>query len=127
VGGSAAAQTAATDIGKLEFNNNCAVCHGTTGKGDGPAGMYTTPPAADLTTISKRNNGLFPFARLYETIDGTRMAKGHGTREMPIWGNEYNAKAARMLGVFGTLRDQESFTRGRIVALIGYIYSLQKQ
>ena len=121
----AAAQTAATDFGKREYLNNCAVCHGTMGKGDGPAGMYTTPPAADLTTISKRSKGVFPFVRVYQVIDGTQATKGHGTREMPIWGKEYSKEGWKDWPILGTSKDIESYVQGRIVALIGYIHSLQ--
>ena len=72
------------DMGKREYDANCAVCHGASGKGDGPyrAGRGRSVP--DLTTLAQKNNGVFPFARVYEFIDGTQMVKAHGTREMPI-------------------------------------------
>jgi mono/diheme cytochrome c family protein len=82
------------DVGKYEYDGHCAVCHGLTGKGDG---FYaerlergTTVP--DLTELSKKNNGVFPFARVYGLIDGTQEMKAHGTRDMPIWGREYSTK-----------------------------------
>lgn len=31
------------------YANRCAFCHGTTGKGDGPAGVALKPPPRDLT------------------------------------------------------------------------------
>lgn len=35
------------------FDKNCSTCHGTSGKGDGPAGKMLKPPPADLGTTTK--------------------------------------------------------------------------
>jgi mono/diheme cytochrome c family protein len=123
----AIAQTAASDLGRQEYMGHCAVCHGVAGKGDGPMAGYGYQKVADLTTIAKRNNGVFPFSRVYEVIDGREAIKGHGTREMPIWGNSYTQEGAGMMGVWVTSKDLQSYTRGRIIALIGYIGSLQEK
>jgi mono/diheme cytochrome c family protein len=123
----AAAQTQALDIGKHEYTENCAVCHGTTGKGDGPmAGLVAHGLVMDLTTISKRNKGVFPFARIYGIIDGTEEIGWHGTRQMPIWGTEYSTKGFRTT-FEAAPKDIESYVQGRILALIGYIYTLQEK
>jgi mono/diheme cytochrome c family protein len=114
-----------TDIGKREYVINCAVCHGDKGKGDGPLVALLKKPAADLTKLQKDNNGVFPFDRVYEVIDGRETVAAHGPREMPIWGDKYNKEAAGLMGVFLTTKDLESFVRGRILALVGYIYTLQ--
>jgi len=113
------------DIGKAEFNNSCAVCHGTGGNGNGPLAGMLTQKVADLTILKKQNNGVFPFSRVYDIIDGRNMVKGHGTRDMPAWGQIYNEKAPQMTGPFGTQGDYRAYVRGRILALIGYIDSLQ--
>ena len=119
----AAQQGKSLDIGQREFDSKCAVCHGKTGRGDGPyAGMGQTR-VADLTTLAKRNNGVFPFARIYETIDGTQQVKAHGTREMPIWGLDYRAEAYEFYG--STPYSPEAFVRARILALTEYVYRLQ--
>src|SRR5262249_33643105 len=51
----------AREFGKAEFNKSCAQCHGVTGKGDGPLGMYLTKAPADLTKLSQQSGGVFPF------------------------------------------------------------------
>ncbi len=35
------------------YSDNCASCHGPTGKGDGPAGKMLQPPPADFATALK--------------------------------------------------------------------------
>jgi hypothetical protein len=44
---------------------------------------------------------------------------------MPVWGKEFTAEVVGLTGGFGTSEEYESSARGRIIALIGYIYSLQ--
>ena len=40
----------------------------------------------DPTTLSRQNGGVFPFDRVYSVIDGRQAVKGHGSRDMPVWG-----------------------------------------
>jgi mono/diheme cytochrome c family protein len=82
------------DMGKFVYLDNCASCHGATGKGDGPMRAYLIKAPSDLTTITQRNHGTFPHQRIWETIDGRASAEPgpHGSREMPIWGNEFKAQ-----------------------------------
>jgi mono/diheme cytochrome c family protein len=116
----------AVDIGKREYALSCTVCHGDRGKGDGPLVEYLKKTPTDLTKIQKNNGGVFPFDRLYNAIDGREAVRAHGPREMPVWGKEYSDDAAELTSGFGIApKDRESFVRGRIIALIGYIYTLQ--
>lgn len=117
----------AEDLGKREFDSNCAVCHGMSGKGDGPYAGIIDTKVPDLTVLQKNNNGVFPYDRVYQTIDGRMELKAHGTRDMPIWGNEYNARAAEYYADFLRNYSAEGYVRGRILALVNYVYSLQAQ
>lgn len=90
------------------------------------AGLITQK-VADISILAKRNNGTFPFNRVYEIIDGRAGVKGHGDRDMPIWGNVYNQKAVEYHKDFYRAFDAESFVRGRILALVSYIYGLQEK
>jgi len=121
------AASAAEDTGKREYDNNCAVCHGSMGKGDGPYAGIIDTRIPDITTLQKANNGVFPYDRVYQMIDGRTEVKAHGTRDMPIWGNEYNAKAAEYYSDYINHYNAEGFVRGRLLALINYIYSLQQK
>jgi mono/diheme cytochrome c family protein len=116
---------AANGVGKREYDNNCAACHGLSGKGDGPYAGIIDAKIPDLTMLQKNSNGVFPFDRVYELIDGRAEVRAHGTRDMPIWGNEYNAKAAEYYSDYPDRYNVEGYIRGRILALISYIYSLQ--
>ena len=49
------------DVGKREYQANCANCHGVGGKGDGPIADLLTKKATDLTTLAKKNGGVFPI------------------------------------------------------------------
>jgi mono/diheme cytochrome c family protein len=118
-----AAEKGKTDIGKREYMENCAVCHGKSGKGDGPYAGLGNTRVSDLTVLSKGNKGVFPFARVYEVIDGQQAIKAHGPRDMPIWGTEYQIKAAEYYRDVDY--DPNFYVRSRIIALIDYLHRIQ--
>jgi len=111
------------DIGKMEYGESCAACHGVTGKGDGPFAAQLKSPMPNLTVLSKNNGGVFPTLRVYNVIDGRQELLAHGTREMPIWGKAYQVKAGEFYA--DSYYDPETFIRGRILALIDYINRMQ--
>ena len=119
----AAAQTAPArvDLGKREFDNNCAACHGSSGKGNGPYAELLRKSPPDLTMMAKRNGGVFPLAQVFEVIDGA--GPGHGSREMPIWGTEYSVRAAEYY--MDVPYDSAAFVRARILAVAEYLNRLQ--
>ena len=75
--------------GRVTFRLSCASCHGQTAKGDGPVAEYLKVPPANLTQLSARNEGEFPAERVHATIDGREAVRGHGSRDMPIWGQVF--------------------------------------
>ena len=123
--GSAFAQQLKDDLGKREYDSNCAVCHGEKGKGDGPyTAVIQMIQIPDLTKLAANNNGVFPFARVYETIDGRQFVKAHGTTLMPIWGKDYLVQSRE--SYYDDYRyDPAVFVRARILALTEYVYRLQ--
>lgn len=116
-----AQQPQRVDLGKREFDNNCAACHGRDGKGSGSITDLLKRSPPDLSTMAKRNGGIFPVARAYDVIEGA--GAGHGGRDMPIWGQEYSVKAAEYY--VDVPYDRESYVRGRILALVEYLNRLQ--
>jgi len=103
--------------GKARFMDYCAVCHGADAKGGGPFATLLNKKPSDLTTLSQRNEGEFPFNRVYETIDGRTMPGAHGTEQMPIWGGQWKSSAS--LG-------NETGVRGQILETILYLRSIQQ-
>jgi len=72
--------------GKTAYLTLCALCHGASAKGDGPAAPHLNQKPADLTRLAAANDGVFPYQRVYAAIDGRRAIRVHDTREMPVWG-----------------------------------------
>lgn len=66
----APAAEADPDLGRSEYLDNCAICHGQSGRGDGPMSLLLTKQLPDITLLQKTNNGVFPFDYVYDTIDG---------------------------------------------------------
>lgn len=127
LGGSLAAQAAdKLDLGRSEYNGSCAVCHGYTGKGDGPMKPQLTNKIPDLTALARNNKGVFPFDRVYQIIDGREEVKAHGTREMPVWGRHFNMQDSIYFENYPP-QNAESAARSRILALTEYLYRLQSQ
>lgn len=109
------------DLGKREFESKCAVCHGKDGKGGGPYAEQLKRGPPDLTTLAQRNGGVFPVSRTYDNIEGA--GKGHGTRDMPVWGLDYSIQAAESLPDLPY--NQAVYVRTRIMALLEYLAQLQ--
>jgi Cytochrome c len=120
------------DVGRLEYQASCAACHGADGKGNGPVAAALTSKPPDLTVLSRKNGQVFPFGRIYDTIDGRLELKSHGTREMPIWGFRFSPApipgfSSQTPYFLDPLYDREPVIRSRILAIIDYLYRIQEK
>lgn len=114
------------DLGKREFENSCALCHGKDGKGTGAINDLLKKSPTDLTTLAKRNKGVFPFDRLYAVIDGREIIRGHGDRDMPAWGDRYSSDSVKAAEYYMDVPyDAEMFARSRTLSLIDYLNRIQ--
>ena len=118
----AAASGQETSYGQAEYLNSCAMCHGESGEGDGPLAhdLYKAP--ADLTRLSERNGGEFPYWLVFATIDGRHAANQRDYRDMPIWGERFLEGDAKKYGP----RGGEAVTTVRILQLADYVQSMQR-
>ena len=103
--------------GKEMYTTYCAVCHGTDGKGGGPAASALKTPPTDLTMLSKNNGGKFPAMKVMSAIRGESGLPAHGSREMPVWGSLFWSMSAR----------HEGEVQQRVANLTKYIESLQEK
>ncbi len=117
----------ASELGKYEYFSRCAPCHGASGKGDGPMRKQLVAAPSDLTTYAKRNGGAFPTQLAWQVIDGRPTEIGaHGTRDMPIWGQDFRREAFRPPDrTKPGDPSPEWYVAGRIGALIDYLASIQ--
>lgn len=122
IGVSGVCYTQENGVGMGEYYARCESCHGLTGKGDGYFAKELTTRVPDLTTIAKRNNGVFNFERVYEFIDGRQIRRAHGG-EMPLWGDFYKVEAEEYFIPYS--ESSEALLDARIRALTQYVYSLQ--
>ncbi len=110
--------------GRIEYDHQCASCHGTTARGDGPLRPFLVKAPSDLTTLAQRHGGKLPEQQVREMIDGRGMNEPgpHGSREMPVWGQRFreDAQETRM----GRWKPERQ-VRQRLDTLVTYLQSVQ--
>jgi mono/diheme cytochrome c family protein len=111
-------QTSAAS-GQQMYTTYCAACHGADGKGDGPAAQAMKVPPVDLTTLSKKNGGVFPSAHVSSVLQFGVPNPAHGTADMPVWGD-------LMQTMSSSNRDPSVAMHQRITNLTNYLKQIQK-
>lgn len=103
--------------GPYLYQTFCASCHGVGGRADGPVAalLLTRPP--DLTDIAARRGGTFPRQDVARLIDGRQLVPGHGSADMPIWGDVLKI----------TEGHDDAIVKKRIDALVAHVESLQRK
>ena len=99
------------------FQYHCAVCHGVDGRGHGPDSVVLKHPVPDLTLISQRSGGKFPYQRVKAIVEGTESGLlVHGDREMPIWGP-----------IFHVVESDQDWGEVRLDAITKHMESIQQK
>ena len=96
------------------YASYCAECHGRDGRGFVQAHKVAVP---DLTTLSKKNHGRFPYGAVREAIQGESHGAAYGPGEMPPWGELF-----RYVG-----SGSEAEIRVRVEKLTEFIRSVQQK
>jgi len=105
----------ASNSGKEMFNSYCAVCHGTDGKGNGPAASAMKAAPTDLTLLAQKAGGKYPSAHVSSVIRGQAALPSHGSADMPVWGPLFSSIS----------QGHEAQVQQRIANLVKYIETLQ--
>ena len=116
--GQAAERTPAWFNGRTEFMDRCAACHGIDAKGHGPVAALMTVALPDLTALSERHGGAFPYEFVSSAIDGRKKPRAHGSLEMPLWGKHYSEGRTDRVG--------EIQVNAHIYELLIYLESIQQ-
>jgi hypothetical protein len=74
---------------------------------------------SDLTTLAKRNGGVFPFQQTVDAIDGRKGIPSHKRFDMPFWGVTMQTQGKEFTP------ESDARVKGRINALARYIESMQ--
>ena len=109
-------QTAPND-GHEMYVSYCAPCHGTNGKGHGPAADALKPGPSDLTLLTKNNQGHFPDSHIVAILQFGTEVPAHGSATMPVWGP--------ILGKMNRTNAQDK--QQRISNLSRYLQSIQER
>lgn len=104
---------AAAAKGRQSFKVYCGSCHGADAKGDGPLADVLNIAPTDLTSISEKNGGQFPFDGMRKKIDGREKVRGHGSRDMPVWGDAFKTT------------DTDKQAQERIDQITHFLWSIQ--
>ena len=105
------------DIGREEFQESCAACHGTDASGRGELANKLVKPPKDLTMIAENNGGTFPFWRVFDIIAGDTKVEDHDTSQMPLFSERMRGQESA--GVFPP-------APLRVLALTHYLESIQE-
>lgn len=105
---------------KQMYLRYCSSCHGREGRGNGPVSRDLKVKVPDLTLLAKKHKGVYPLDDVMATIDGRRLVRGHGDREMPVWGENFRAELEEK-------RYPELTTLLKSKVIAEYVATLQKR
>jgi mono/diheme cytochrome c family protein len=99
------------------FQYRCAMCHGVDGRGHGPDSVVLKHQVPDLTRISQRNDGQFPYQRVKDVIVGEKTGLlSQRDREMPVWGP-----------IFHEVESDQDWGMVRLDAITKHLESIQQK
>lgn len=113
-------QHIAQNDGGQVYSNLCAVCHGTSGKGDGPAAGKLKEAVPNLTILAAKNGGVYSHKDVASTIFGDTHTVANNALGMPAWGEQFMYVGRGWHSV-----PKRKLAQDRIQALTRHVESLQ--
>ena len=117
-----ATQTVKVFKGKVTYRIYCSNCHGDEGHGDGNLAELLSVKPSDLTAIARKNGGTFPTELITQLVDGRETVKGHGLKEMPVWGDAFQ----KSLQPSWTEESDDERARRKIEEVVAFVESIQE-
>lgn len=109
--------------GRVTYRVYCINCHGAKAKGDGNLAELLTVKVTDLTRLKQENEGRFPADDVAKSIDGREEVRGHGMKEMPVWGDVFQTSVAEPSSEDAA---DEERARTKIRELVAYLETIQE-
>lgn len=104
--------------GRGHYLRYCASCHGVGAEGDGPVAPALVRRPPELRRLARRYGSPLDLDRLARQIDGREAIAAHGSREMPVWGERFEAVPSDELA-------HERAIDTHVTALLAYLQSIQ--
>lgn len=76
--------------GREMYISYCAACHGSEGKGNGPAAKSLVVAPTNLSSLARMNGGKFPADHVISVLRFGSSMPAHGSVGMPTWGPLFN-------------------------------------
>ncbi len=105
--------------GRQLYERFCASCHGDAGFGDGPVAPSLKVMVPDLSRLYQRHGRKFPEEQVRKIIDGRQLYPVHGTRYMPVWGQELWVEE-------GASQQADAEVKKIVDRLVEYLRSIQQ-
>jgi hypothetical protein len=110
-------------VGKADYDQYCASCHGANGAGDGSATAVNPGiKPADLTKIATANGGVFPTEKVADMINGRKQIPSHQRFDMRFWGVNFQQRGSEE-----STPESEAKARARIDMMVSYIKTMQSR
>lgn len=110
----------ASSSGEALFKENCVSCHGTAGRGDGPASAGLSTQPADLTRIADRRDGVWPALEIMSILDG--YARNTLPREdMPVFEGFLDNEMTE----FDTGNGVSTLVPTKLIEVVNYLETIQ--
>jgi mono/diheme cytochrome c family protein len=87
-------RTTPASSGQEMYLQYCAACHGTEGRGNGPAVKGLKVHPTNLSMLAAMNGGKFPSSTVVTVLRYGAEYPGHASKEMPVWGPVFRSMNA---------------------------------